>query len=371
MNSYVIDATALAQDLIRCPSITPRDAGALDVLQKTLETLGFSCHRQKFQEVDNLYARRGTTGKNLCYAGHTDVVPVNKPELWSCDPFAAIIREDKLYGRGAVDMKGGIACYIAALSQMQAPDGSLSFLITGDEEGIAENGTIKMLELLKDKGEIIDACLVGEPTSVNTIGDTVKVGRRGSMNVDVKVMGRSGHSAYPHLADNPIPRLVTYLHQIMQTPLDQGTELFEPTNCQIVSIDVGNEAYNVIPEVIQARLNIRFNSLHTRQSITQWLESQVLGNMTISTWGNAEAFYCPDESLIQCAVKAITSITGQNPSLSTNGGTSDARFIKNVCPVIELGLKNETAHKVDEHVDLKDMTQLVMIYKAFINQYFQ
>jgi len=378
-----IDPVALSQDLIRCESVTPVDAGALDVLQAELEGLGFSCHRLPYSQagtpdVDNLYARFGTQAPNFCFAGHTDVVPIGNIEDWSLDPFAAEIKDGHLFGRGACDMKCAIACFAAAASRVvegdgNGFDGSISFLITGDEEGPAINGTRKVLGWLRENGEEIDHCLVGEPTSVNLVGDMAKIGRRGSMNAEITVHGTQGHVAYPHLADNPVPRLLDFLHTIDGLVLDEGNDFFQASNLEITNIEIGNEATNIIPAKAMGRINIRFNDQHTGASLSELLEThrnKISGDheMTINISG--ESFLTPPGKLSELISSSIKTVTGIDTDLSTTGGTSDARFIKDICAVSEFGMRNATAHKVDENVRVEDITTLADIYEQILLGYF-
>ncbi len=378
-----VDPVVFSQHLIRCPSVTPTDAGALDVLQTKLEALGFTCHRLPFSEVgtadvDNLYARRGTTAPNLCFAGHTDVVPVGDLSEWSVDPFAGDIIDGHLFGRGASDMKCAIACFVTAVGRYlegagNAADGSISFLITGDEEGPAINGTRKLLGWLKDRGEVIDHCLVGEPTSVEQVGDMAKIGRRGSMNATLTVYGTQGHVAYPHLADNPIPRLLSFLTAIDSLVLDQGNEFFQASNLEITNIDIGNDATNIVPAKATGRINIRFNDRHTGASLSELLEnhrSAIAGRHEIDITISGESFLTPPGKLSQLISTSIKTVTGMDTDLSTTGGTSDARFIKDICAVSEFGMRNATAHKVDENVSIKDILTLADIYEHLLLGYF-
>ncbi len=379
------DPVAIARALIRCPSITPEEGGALSCLESLLSELGFTCHRLTFEaegtpRVENLYARLGNAGQNLCYAGHTDVVPVGDAVSWSVDPFAAEIRDGNLIGRGAVDMKGSIAAFVAAVARhlkaiggAENLGGSLSFLITGDEEGPAINGTVKVLNWLNEKGERLDHCLVGEPTSAGNLGDMVKIGRRGSLNGEITVHGIQGHSAYPHLADNPLHHLVRMLAPLIEEPLDLGNEHFQPSNLQITTIDVGNPATNVIPELGRARFNCRFNSLHQSEDIISWVRERLDRegarydlNVTVS----GESFLCPPSNWSELISSSVNDVLGRSATLSTTGGTSDARFIKDFCPVAELGLLNATAHKVDEQVPLAELEDLTQIYQSIIHGYF-
>jgi len=378
-----IDALELAQALIRCPSVTPADAGALDVLESALKRLGFVCHRLPFEEdgtprVDNLYARLGTRGPNFCFAGHTDVVPVGDEASWTVDPFGAEVINNTLYGRGATDMKTAIACFVSAVSEVVGADnsslpGSISLLITGDEEGPAVNGTVKVLDWLKANGETLDHCLVGEPTNPMKLGEMVKVGRRGSINGVLRVLGAQGHVAYPHLAENPIPRMLAMLRSITDHELDQGTEHFQPSNLEVTSVDVGNAATNVIPAEVTARFNIRFNNLHTGASLEKWLRSAfdaVGGAYEFDCRTSGEAFLTEPGPFTSLLSGAIEDTLGASPELSTSGGTSDARFIKNACPVAEFGLVGQTMHKVDELCRLDDLQALQKIYTTILTRYF-
>jgi succinyl-diaminopimelate desuccinylase len=344
--------------------------------------MGFVCHRLAFAdggpEVHNLYARKGDGAPNFCFAGHTDVVPVGDAGAWSVDPFAADIRDGRLYGRGASDMKTGIACFVAAVDRFLGDrdgrfDGSISLLITGDEEGPAINGTVKVLEWLRNRGERLDACLVGEPTNPKTIGEMVKVGRRGSLNCALEVWGVQGHAAYPQRADNPIPRLLRMLTELDGTPLDSGTDHFEPSTLTITSVDVGNSAANVIPARARAAFNIRFNDLHTSKSLIEWIESRCAAideRFDLVTDCSGEAFLSPPGRLSGIISEAVKRTTGLTPELSTSGGTSDARFIRTMCPVAEFGMSGETAHKVDENVLVTDIFELTRIYRAGLDDFF-
>ena len=362
------------------------DEGALDLLEKHLAPLGFDCHRLTFTEagtpdVDNLYARFGSDGPNFCFAGHTDVVPPGNILDWTSDPFEPEIRDGRLYGRGAADMKCAIAAFISATSRIlntlgDKIPGSISLLITGDEEGPAKNGTAKVIEWLEEQGETLDACLVGEPTNVAKIGDTIKIGRRGSMNVKITVHGTQGHVAYPELANNPVPLLLSFLKHLDDHIFDRGTNHFPPTNLEITSIDVGNKITNLIPAKATAHLNIRFNNQHTGADLSTYLETA--GNqigrknnkIDLDVSISGEAFLTPPGTLTEIVSSAITESTGINPELSTTGGTSDARFIKNLCPVVELGLINETAHKVDENAKIDDILAITNIYERVLRNFF-
>lgn len=374
-----LNVTELAQTLIRCPSVTPVEAGVFDVLEAVLKPLGFVVHRVTFDEtgtesVENLYARRGGEGPNLCFAGHTDVVPVGDALAWRYPPFGAEIHDGILYGRGAEDMKGAIAAFVAAVSRVQANTGSISLLITQDEEGIAINGTRKMLDWLKANGEHIDACIVGEPTNPNTLGEMIKIGRRGSISFTITVGGKQGHVAYPERAKNPVTPLIHILHALSSYTLDNGTENFPPSNLEITSVDVGNPTVNVIPARAEAKCNIRFNTLHTRASLEAWLH-EVCQRYAPDAYGidiryTGDAFLNHNPVLADTLAAAVKDITGLTPVLSTTGGTSDARFIKDICPVIEFGTTGHTPHQVDEHVAVAVLEDLSRIYERFIERYF-
>ena len=377
----IIDALQLARDLIRRPSITPEDAGALGVLQQALEKLGFTCHRLSFTDTDtppveNLYARIGTGSPNFCFAGHTDVVPVGDQNSWSVDPFGGNIIDDVLYGRGATDMKGAIAAFVEAVSRLidrEGVSGSISLLITGDEEGPAINGTKKVLDWMEKNGETIDVCLVGEPTNPSRLGEMIKIGRRGSLTGSLTVKGMQGHTAYPHLADNPMPRLIKMLDAIVSFELDNGTEHFQPSNLQLTTIDTGNPAANVIPAQVKAGFNIRFNDLHTGASLKKWLRSQldaVGGKYELDLKISGEAFLTSPGEFSALITKSVKESTGIEPELSTSGGTSDARFIKDHCAVAEFGLVGQTMHKVDEQISVTDIRTLTNIYTDILDGYF-
>lgn len=377
-----MDALELAVELIRRPSVTPIDAGALDVLQAALEPMGFTCHRLTFQAdgtepVDNLYARRGSAGKNFCFAGHTDVVPPGDKADWSVDPFDAALSDGVLIGRGATDMKGAIACFVAAaarfLERRGDEDISLSLLITGDEEGPAVNGTTKVLDWLAERGETIDACLVGEPTNPTHLGEMIKIGRRGSLNAKITVHGTQGHSAYPHLADNPINRLVALLHRLTNEELDQGSDHFQPSTLAVTTVDVGNPATNVIPASAKAGLNIRFNDRHTGASLTEWLQSACVeagAEIDLDVVVSGESFLREPDEFAVIIADAAEDVLGERPEYSTTGGTSDARFIRKYCPVAEFGLISQTMHKIDERVTLDDLTRLTDVYEAVLERFF-
>ena len=372
---------ALARALIRCESVTPEDGGALDVLQRVLQTLGFTCHRLPFEEpgtapVDNLYAKRGEGRPNFCFAGHTDVVPAGDRAVWTRDPFAAVVEDGVLYGRGASDMKGAIAAFVAAAARFGAAGAgaaSLSLLITGDEEGPAVNGTRKVLDWLAARGETLDACLVGEPTNPEELGEMVKIGRRGSLNGTLRVGGRQGHVAYPSLADNPLPRLVALLNALLALTLDEGTDHFQPSRLELTSIDVGNEATNVIPGAAVVRFNVRFNDRHTGASLERTIRAHLDAtgepyDLAIEVSG--EAFVTPPGRLSTIIAESVAAVTGMTPTLSTTGGTSDARFIKDHCPVAEFGLLSRTMHRTDECVPVESLEQLTDIYLGILQRYF-
>jgi succinyl-diaminopimelate desuccinylase len=379
----MIDPVALAQDLIRCPSVTPADAGALDALERALTSLGFACHRLRFAQegtpaIDNLYARLGSEAPHFCFAGHSDVVPPG--DGWAHDPFAAVIEDDVLYGRGAADMKSAVAAFVAAVSRLLEkgpPKGSISLLITGDEEGPAINGTKKMLAWLSERGEHIDHCVVGEPTSVAHAGDTLKIGRRGSVNFQIIVTGVQGHVGYPHKAVTPIPALAALVTQLTAQPLDKGNAHFDPSTLAFTSMDVGNPATNVIPGEARAAFNIRFNDKHTPESLAGWVDDRAQ-NVARETGTTIEirhavsgtSFLTQPGKFTQLVSDTVARVTGQAPVFSTSGGTSDARFIKDHCPVIELGLMGATMHKTDECVALSEVHSLTDIYAQLLADYF-
>jgi succinyl-diaminopimelate desuccinylase len=387
--NWAIDPVDLAAELIRRPSVTPKDEGALDIVASRLERLGFVCHRLVFDDpgpngeptapIANLYARRGTGRPNLCFAGHTDVVPPGPSEAWSFDPFAASLSEGALCGRGAVDMKGAIAAFIAAAERFlagrgEAFAGSISLLITGDEEGVAVNGTKKVLEWLRARGEILDACVVGEPTSAAALGDMIKIGRRGSMTGRLTVTGVQGHVAYPHLTDNAAHRLIALLQTLVLSPLDPGTEHFQPSSLQVTTIDIGNPATNVVPGQARATFNIRFNDQWTSESLKSWVADRLAavgGKYQLAWEVSGESFLVPPGPVSDCLSAAIGAVTGRSPELSTTGGTSDARFIHAHCPVAEFGLVNLTMHKADERVEIADIAQLTAIYEGFLERFFE
>jgi succinyl-diaminopimelate desuccinylase len=378
-----VDPVELTQALIRCPSVTPAEGGALALLEAHLSALGFACDRLKFSErgtpdVENLYARLGAGSPNFCFAGHTDVVPVGNATAWTVDPFGADILDGQVYGRGAVDMKGAIAAFVAAASRFAAAraanfKGSISLLITGDEEGPSINGTRKVLDWLKARGETLDACIVGEPTNPSKLGEMVKIGRRGSMNGMLTVHGVQGHTAYPHLADNAAHRIVRMLDAVIAASLDEGSAHFQPSTLQIASVDVGNPANNIIPATASARFNIRFNDLHTPARIEHWLRERfdaVGGDYTLEIEVSGSSFLTPPGRLSELVADSIERVTALKPELSTTGGTSDARFIKDHCQVVEFGLVGQTMHKVDERASVSDIERLAAIYLAILDGFF-
>jgi succinyl-diaminopimelate desuccinylase len=381
------DALSIARDLLRCPSVTPADAGALAVLENVLKQAGFETHRVTFSEpgaadIDNLYARIGTSAPHISFAGHTDVVPAGDEAAWSHGAFSGDVKDGFLYGRGAVDMKGGIACSVAAVLQYLAdnggqPKGSISFLITGDEEDIAVNGTIKLLPWVAARGEKFDHCVLGEPSNVETLGDCIKVGRRGSLSGTLYVDGVQGHVAYPHRAANPVPDIASLVVALSTEPLDHGSAQFQASNLEFTSIDVGNPASNVIPAQARAKFNIRFNDHHTQATLQALLEQRMAkaaGNRVRAriVWepSNANVFVTKPGAFTDLAVAAIEQVTGRKPELSTSGGTSDARFISGYCPVIEFGLVGQTMHQIDERTPVSDLEKLTQIYCGVLDRYF-
>jgi succinyl-diaminopimelate desuccinylase len=380
------DPIALACDLLRCPSVTPAEGGALALVERVLQDAGFTVYRVTFEEpgtdpIENLYARIGDTAPHLMFAGHTDVVPPGDEAKWTHPPFASEIADGVLYGRGAVDMKGAIAAKIAAvldyLAANEKPKGSISFLITGDEEGVAVNGTIKLLKWAAERGEKFDHCILGEPTNPQALGDMIKIGRRGSQNGTLIVTGTQGHVAYPELADNPVRGITTIMSAINAEPIDNGTEHFGASNLEFTSADVGNKTVNVIPAEARARFNIRFNDTRAREELRAEVErrsAKAAGNHI--RWriewepSNADVFLTAPGPFVAMISKAVTEVTGRTPVLSTTGGTSDARFIKDYCPVIEFGLLSQQMHKTDEHVATADLVALTAIYRHILDRYF-
>ena len=381
--SDIVNPIELTSELIQCKSITPKSEGSLDIIISYLEPLGFNCERIDFGEgiekVENLYARFGNIEPNIAFAGHVDVVPTGDINNWSINPFSGEVKEGKVWGRGAADMKSGIAAFIAAVSDFLKDNknlkdfGSISFIITSDEEGKAINGTKKVVDWLKAKSETISGCIVGEPTNVTRMGDTLKIGRRGSFTGSLTVTGIQGHVGYPHLAENPINSLLKMLEPFSKIYLDEGTKDFQPSSIMITSIDVNNDASNVIPGEVKAKFNIRFNTLHSASSLKAMLEKQfstVTSNYKFDFFCNAEPFLTDDDFLKTTLQKSIQKVVNINPEKSTSGGTSDARFISKICPVIEFGLVGKTMHKIDENVEVNDIINLTKIYNQFLFNYF-
>ncbi len=381
----VSPSVALARDLIRCPSVTPADAGALDVLQQFLTAAGFSCVRKIFTEpgtpdVDNLFAKIGDGAPHLVYAGHTDVVPPGDLKRWRHDPFAGEVQEGRLWGRGASDMKGGIAAFAVAardfVAGRGASKGAISFLITGDEEGPSINGTAKLLDWARDKGERFDHAVVGEPSNVAALGDMVKIGRRGSLNGRVTIEGVQGHVAYPERADNPVPKMARLVAALSAHRFDTGSAHFGPSNLEFTSIDVGNPAVNVIPARATASFNIRFNDIWTPERLEEEIRAvaaKAVGDAATIDFApcNAHAFLTKPGAFVELLSRAVEELTGRRPELSTSGGTSDARFIVRDCAVVEFGLLNETIHKIDENAALEDIDRLTQIYRRLLELYFE
>jgi succinyl-diaminopimelate desuccinylase len=381
------DALSIARDLLRCPSVTPADAGALGVVETVLQAAGFDVQRVTFSEpgaadIDNLYARIGTGAPHITFAGHTDVVPPGDEAAWTHGAFSGDIKDGLLYGRGSVDMKGGIACSVAAaLEYITAnggtPKGSISFLITGDEEGIAVNGTVKLLQWAAERGEKFDHCVLGEPSNVEAVGDCIKIGRRGSLSGTLIVDGIQGHVAYPHRASNPVPDIAALIVALSNEPLDHGSAEFQPSNLEFTSVDVGNAAGNVIPAQARAKFNIRFNDHHDQASLRELIELRLVktsGNRLRAriVWepSNADVFVTKPGAFTDLVVSAIEEVTGRKPDLNTGGGTSDARFITRYCPVIEFGLVGQTMHQIDERTPVADLEKLTKIYRGVLDRYF-
>jgi succinyl-diaminopimelate desuccinylase len=381
------DALSIVRDLIRRPSVTPLDAGALGVLEDLLKAAGFETHRVTFSEpgtadVDNLYARIGDSAPHITFAGHTDVVPVGDENAWSVGAFSGEVKDGFVYGRGAVDMKGGIACSVAAVlnylrDHSGKPQGSISFLITGDEEDVSINGTVKLLQWVAARGENFDHCVLGEPSNQEEMGDCIKIGRRGSQSGTLIVEGVQGHVAYPHRAQNPVPDIARLIVAVTGEPLDRGSAQFQPSNLEFTSVDVGNAATNVIPGQARAKFNIRYNDLHTQDSLRKLIEERVAkaaGNRIRAhiDWlpSNSNVFLTKPGPFTDLAVAAIEEVTGRKPELSTTGGTSDARFIASCCPVIEFGLVGQTMHQVDERAAVADIEKLTKIYRGILDRYF-
>ena len=378
------DPVNLTQELIKCQSVTPNDGGAIDLIQRALENLGFNCKQLKFssedsEEIINLYARYGKMTPNFCFAGHTDVVPIGNSESWKHNPFGGIIDNHFIYGRGASDMKGAIAAFISATDQLiyntkGSFNGSISLLITGDEEGPAINGTKKVLSWLNEENESLDDCLVGEPTNPSRLGEMIKIGRRGSINIYLSVFGKQGHVAYPNLAENPIPKIIKILNILNNKSIDNGNEFFQPSNLEITSIDVDNNTTNLIPEKASAIFNIRFNNNQSSIDIFNWVEKvceTVTSNYKLDFKTSGEAFLTPPGKLSDILSNVIKEELNIEPKLSTTGGTSDARFIKDFAPVVEFGLISKTMHQVDEKIKVKDILNLKNIYYETLKRYFK
>ena len=373
-------AVCLTQDLVKCPSVTPAEGGALDLLEQVLTELGLSCTRLPFGEgearIDNLFARIGSGHPHIAFAGHTDVVPTGDVAAWSCDPFSGEVRDGQIYGRGTADMKGGIAAFVAAVKTYLESDklqGSISLIITGDEEGEARYGTVKMVEWLEETGQQPDFCIVGEPTNPNELGEMIKNGRRGSLSCRLRVEGVQGHVAYPHLANNPVPALFAMLAPVNSAKLDGGTDYFDPSTAEVTDIELVGGASNVIPQAASAAFNIRFNTEHSVASLQGWLEehfdrvaSQHKVTYQADFASNASPFITEPGVLTTRMQAAISRLTNKQASLSTTGGTSDARFICKICPVAEFGLVGQTMHKIDEHVAIADIDQLAAIYAEML-----
>src|ERR1700704_4023801 len=387
LSGGMTDALSIARDLLRCPSVTPADAGALAVLETVLKEAGFELHRVTFSEpgaadIDNLYARIGDSAPHISFAGHTDVVPAGDETAWSHGAFSGDVKDGFLYGRGAVDMKGGIACSVAAVLEYLAahdgkPKGSISFLITGDEEDISVNGTVKLLQWVAARGDKLDHCVLGEPSNVETLGDCIKVGRRGSQSGTLYVDGVQGHVAYPHRAANPVPDISRLIVALSEEPLDHGSAQFQASNLEFTSVDVGNPAGNVIPGQARARFNIRFDDNHTQETLRALLEERLAkacGNRSpariVGEPSTSNVFVTKPSPFTDLAVAAIEEVTGRKPELSTSGGTSDARFIASYCPVIEFGLVGQTMHQIDERTPVSDLEKLTKIYRGVLDRYF-
>ena len=386
MRPDITDPVALTQALLRCRSVTPDEGGALALLETMLVGVGFDCHRLTMREpgtpdVENLYARLGTEAPHVCFAGHTDVVPPGEEAQWTHPPFSGAIVDGMVYGRGAVDMKGAIACFVAAIGRtLSKPDrlrGSVSLLITGDEEGPSINGTMKVLDWMIARGERPDAALVGEPSNPSVLGEEIKIGRRGSLSAEIIVHGKQGHAAYPDLAENPVPKLVRMLDRLSSAPLDDGTPDFQPSNLQVTVIDVRNSATNVIPAEARAKLNIRYNTHWTRPRLEAWVRAHcdaaardLHSRYDLAFSGTGDVFLTKPGPLVETLRTAVRTVTGTTPALTTNGGTSDARFIQAHCPVVEFGLTNALAHHVDERVSIADLEALTAIYQHFLAGYF-
>src|SRR5450432_2617199 len=391
LSGGMTDALSIARDLVRCPSVTPADAGALGVLENLLKNAGFEVHRVTFGEpgtadIDNLYARIGNAPPHISFAGHTDVVPPGDEAAWTHGAFEGCVKDGYLYGRGAVDMKGGIACSVAAVLDYLASHGgkpredgkgSISFLITGDEEDISVNGTVKLLQWVAARGEKLDHCVLGEPSNVEELGDCIKIGRRGSQSGTLYVDGVQGHVAYPQRATNPVPDIAALIVALNDEPLDTGSAQFQASNLEFTSVDVGNTATNVIPGQARAKFNIRFNDLHTQETLRELVDARLTkacGNRIHAriVWepSNSNVFVTKPGAFTDLAVAAIEEVTGRKPELSTSGGTSDARFIASYCPVIEFGLVGQTMHQIDERAPVSDLEKLTRVYRGILDRYF-
>ena len=386
--SHGVDPVALAQALIRCPSVTPADAGALDALQVALETVGFACRRMPFAapghaEIDNLYARIGDVGPLFWFAGHTDVVPPGALDRWTVDPFAGAVRDGRLYGRGAADMKGAVAAFVAAAagfleSRGPAFGGAIGLVITGDEEDSAVNGTVKMLPALVAAGERPEMCLVGEPSNPEALGDAIKIGRRGSLQAWITAFGTQGHVAYPDRADNAAHRMVRLLSALTAAPLDELVGVipsphFLPSTLSVTTVDVGNHATNVVPAAARAHVNLRYTDRHSAGALEDWLRATLAAvddRHELTTRRSGDCFLTPPGRFTDLVADAVCEVTGRRPAYDTSGGTSDARFIKDICPVVEFGLVNRTIHQADEHAAVDDLVRLTDIYATILQRFF-
>ena len=377
-----VDPIALTANLVRCPSITPIEGGALQLLDKLLSEAGFETWRVDRNNTPNLYARWGVRGANKSFGfnGHTDVVPLGDEAAWTVDPFGGDIKDGILYGRGATDMKSGVAAFVAAAIDFVTdtpPDGAVIIAITGDEEGPSTDGTIALLDWMQANNEAMTACIVGEPTCPELMGDMIKVGRRGSLTARFTVTGKQGHSAYPHRANNPLPAMMRLMDRLASHEMDKGSDHFDPSTLAVVTVDTGNPATNVIPASCRATANVRFNDLHTSASVIAWMQSQVDAvaaefgvNIDMPVRVSGESFLTPPGALSDLVSAAVQAETGITPKLSTTGGTSDARFVKDHCPVVEFGLVGKTMHQVDECVPVEQITQLKAVYARVLSQYF-
>jgi succinyl-diaminopimelate desuccinylase len=382
IRNIVIDPVALTQESVRCKSVTPLDDGALDVMARPLSAMGFHVERLRFEEdgtdsIDNIFARRGTQGRHLCYMGHTDVVPVGQESDWTYPPFSATIEDGTLFGRGVADMKGGNCAFVAAVSRFLEKNPnfseSISLLLTGDEEARSINGTVKVINWMKQNAQMPDVALVGEPSNANYMGEIIRVGRRGSLSGKILVKGIQGHSAYPERADNPIVHLVRLVNRLIEETFDTGSDDFPPTHCVISSMDVGNTAPNIIPARAEALFNVRFNDKWTAKTLETHLRKildSIYPKYGLTVWSNAESFVTANHPWRDCVISAVQKISGKNPQPDTGGGTSDARFIAAYCPVVEYGLLNKTIHKVDECAAIQDIENLTATYTEILEKYF-